>query len=179
MVDAIVSFLREAWPTGMLAFGIAAPFIWLFSKREIDALPGYLALYIVCTTAGLAGISLKAGAVFGGGFAFMFGLLAVAMFRGWWYDKRFPVFGTEPKWRFTDENGQRRDLYIAEIESGFIIGMMYEVEIDDAMTQQRTRWKDRFNTYQQAKDELRCRAASYGLTAETPLWDDTDGVQAI
>jgi hypothetical protein len=57
--------------------------------------------------------------------------------------------------------------------------MMHEVEIDHAMTQQWTRWKNRFNTYSQAKDELRCRAASYGLTAETPLRDDTDGIPAI
>ena len=49
--------------------------------------------------------------------------------------------------------------------------MVYEVEIDDAKGQLRTRWKDTFKTWRDAEEELRCRAASYGLTEATPLRD--------
>jgi hypothetical protein len=171
MLDETVSVLRSSWSMGLVLLGIALVFIPFLWPREFDRLLLYLALSLVCIIAGMACISLEVGALLAGFFALMFGLLAVALLRGWWYDKRFPVFATEPVWSFTDDDGCLRDLYIAETGSGFIIGMMYEVEIDDARSRLRTRWKDVFKTWRDAEDELRCRAASYGLTAATPLRD--------
>jgi len=156
---------------GLVLLGIAFVFIPFLLHREIDRLLLYLALSLICIIAGMACLSLELGPMLAGFFALMFGLLVVALLRDQWYHKRFPVFATEPVWSFTDDDGCLRDLYIAEIESGFIIGMKYEVEIDDARSQLRTRWKDVFKTWRDAEEELRCRAASYGLTAETPLRD--------
>ena len=156
---------------GLVLLGSALVFIPFLLHREFDRLLLYLAGSLICIIAGLACISLEFGAMLAGFFALMFGLLAVALLREWWYHKRFPVFATEPVWRFADDDGFLRDLYIAETESGFIIGMKYEVEIDDAKSWLRTRWKDTFKTWRDAEDELRCRAASYGLTEATPLRD--------
>jgi len=169
MMDAITSGLLSAWPMALLMLSVAfvfVPFLW---SREFDRLFLYLGLFIVCSTIGMAGLSLEAGAMYGGFFALMFGLLAVALLREWWYHKRFPVFATEPVWRFTDADDCLRELYIAETESGFIIGMRYEAVIDDAKSHLRTRWKDTFKTWRDAEAELRCRAASYGLTEDTSL----------
>jgi hypothetical protein len=166
-----VSGLPWIWPVGLLVLGVAFIVIPLLWAREFKRLFRYLGLSAMCIVGSMAASSLELAAMFVGCFVLMGGMLGVFCLAEWWYHKRFPVFDTEPAWTFTDGDGYARDLYIAEFESRFIIGMMYEMKADGTEAQQWTRWKDRFDTYQEAEKALRLRAASYGLTEETPLRD--------
>lgn len=163
---------RVAWSLGLLVLSLAFLCIrGLSSSRNAKGIVRDVRLGLLCMLGAMAGISLELVAMFLGIVALAVAMIVAFGFRERRYRKRFPVFDTEPTWSFIDSDGYLRELYIAECKSRFIIGIVHEMEFDGTETRQETRWKDTFNTFQEAEAALRRRAVDYGLTADTPVRD--------
>lgn len=84
------------------------------------------------------------------------------------YHRHYPVFAADAVHTFTTSEGYGFRLHIAEIRSKFIIGIIYDMEVDGSSTTQQTRWKDEFSDYAAAEQALLDRLPGYAPAADIP-----------
>jgi hypothetical protein len=84
------------------------------------------------------------------------------------YERNYPVFATNAVHAFTTSDGRDFRLHIAKIRSKFIIGIIYDMEVDGSSLTQQTRWKDEFSDYAAAERALLDRLPGYAPADDIP-----------
>lgn len=77
------------------------------------------------------------------------------------YKRNYPVFETKPVRSIVSKDGFSHHLHIARLRSGFIIGIVYDTEVDLTPMTMQTRWKEVFPDYGSAERELLRRLADF------------------